>query len=286
LNPTLGGIWCWRSGSRLGLIAMFQAYFDDSGTNADSEIAVAACYISTNRGWDEFTAEWDEARWQEGFEAFHMAEFVAPREHNHQPFCKWDDTKKDHVYGRLAKIINDNKRIGIASAVPKRAYDSVPERIRNYHGREHYTFAVRMCLLRIAAWRESSGISLPMQYVFDWEMGRKRKEIENIWNNMHESWEKRFGIEPEGYSFQRRHQFKPLQSADILAWQMNNHMRKIFPVGHDSLDVLHPGFQVLREDQEMDLGFFTEEQIKLWVRKIDEDESTGGPYRRGWPRNA
>jgi len=263
------------------LIAMFEVYFEDSGTHPGSEIAIAACYVSTKRLWDEFTKEWDNARWEEGFEAFHMAHFLAPKEHGHKPFCDWDNTKKDHVYSRLAKIVNENKRIGIAIAVPKKSYDAVPERIRNYHGHEHYTFAVRMCLLRIAEWRYKCGITLPIQYIFSWEMGRKRKEIESIWENMHPSWQERFGIEPEGVSFQHHEHFKPLQAADILAWQMNNHMRKIWPLGHDTLDVLHHGFRVLREDQEMDLGFFTEEQVQKWVKRIDEDELTNGPYRLG-----
>jgi hypothetical protein len=262
------------------LIAMFEVYFDDSGTHPQSEIAIAACYISTKRLWDEYVNEWNYVLAEEQCgEAFHMTEFVAKPEHGHKPYCDWDNTKKDRVYARLAKIINDNKRVGIASAVPKKAYDAVPERIRNYHGHEHYTFAVRMCLMRIAEWREKCGITLPMQYVFSWEMGRKRKEIESIWENMHESWQKRFGIEPDGISFQHHEHFKPLQAADILAWQMNNHMRKILPLGHDNMDVLHSGFQVLREDQEMDLGFFTEDQIQKWVERINADEQTGGPYR-------
>jgi hypothetical protein len=59
---------------------MYEAYFDDSGSNAQSEIAIAACYVSTRRSWVEFVNEWDLARHQEGFDTFHMAEFVAPGE--------------------------------------------------------------------------------------------------------------------------------------------------------------------------------------------------------------
>ena len=217
------------------LIAMFTAFFDDSGIHKDSEIAVAACYVSTNRGWGEFVKQWDNARWEEGFDVFHMAEFVAKPDQGHKPFCDWSNTKKDHVYNRLADIVNDNKRIGIACAVPKEAYDAIPEAIRDYHGHEHYTFAVRTCLRHIGDWREKSGITLPMRCVFDWQMANdeKRKEIGKIFAVMHETWEKRFGIEPGGYSFEHKDKFKPLQAADILAWQMNNHMRKILPIGHD-----------------------------------------------------
>ncbi|MGB7554661.1 MAG: hypothetical protein WBM04_09815 [Candidatus Korobacteraceae bacterium] len=255
------------------LIAMFEAYFDDSGTDHNSEIAVAACYVSTKRGWDDFVKAWDNARWEEGFEAFHMADFLAPSEQQRKPWCEWDDTKKDHVYKRLANIVNENKRIGIAAAVPKSIWDSTPEHIRQCYGREHYTFAVRYCILRIAEWRKKSLISLPVQYVFDWEMEKtpKRIEISKILDTMAEypSVAQAIGLELGGYGFQHKEKFKPLQAADILAWQMRNHMRKIWPLGHDDPELCHPGFRQLREDQEMNLVFFTEENIHKFVRDAD-----------------
>lgn len=266
-----------RSGTDF-LIAMYEVYFDDSGTSVQSETVIAACYVSTKRGWDMFVSEWDTARLQEGFDVFHMAEFVAPREQGHKPWCGWDNAKKDHVYKRLATIINENKRIGVATALPKAVYDTVPDRIREHYGKEHYTFAVRMCLNRVAEWREKSLISLPMQYVFDWEKPGTPKHIEisELFNTVHEKLRPLFGLDGGGYSFQHRNHYKPLQAADILAWQMNNHMRKILPLGQDSHDVLHPGFRILREDQEMDLGFFSESTIKKWVERIEKYESEHG----------
>lgn len=260
---------------------MFEAYFDDSGTDENSDIAIAACYISTKRGWDDFVKAWDDARWEEGFDIFHMAEFVAPREHGHKPFCEWDDEKKKHVFARLAKIINENKWIGVASAVPKRIWDNTPERIRQQYGREHYTFAVRMCMMRIVDWRAKSLVRLPIRYIFDWEMSSspKRNEISTILNIIaqHPRAGPMFGVEPEGYSFEHKDVFKALQAADILAWQMRCHMRKIFPLGHDDEALCHDGFRLLRENQHLDLGFFTQEQIDNFVAKNDELERTHGP---------
>ena len=66
---------------------MFTAYFDDSGTDGNSDIAIAACYVSTKRGWDDFVEAWDRVRYEEGFDVFHMAEFVAKREMGHKPWC-------------------------------------------------------------------------------------------------------------------------------------------------------------------------------------------------------
>jgi hypothetical protein len=263
-------------------LAMFTVYFDDSGTHSSSEIAVAACYISTDKSWGRFVKAWDDARWEEGFEAFHMANFAAKPEMGHEPFCRWDNVKKDHVYGRLAKIINDNKWIGIAAAVPTKSYDLVPERHREYHGRTHYAFAVRACMQRIAEWRRRYSVTVPMQYIFDWtEKGLpEREEIEDIWGKggllRYPKWEQEYGMQVDGCNFKRKETFKPLQAADILAWQMNNHVRKVMPLGRDDMDSLHFGFEMLRTDQEMCLGFYTEEQISQWVKNLDEYEATHG----------
>jgi hypothetical protein len=57
----------------------FEVHFDDSGTDANTPVAVAACYISSKEQWDEFVRNWDEVRETEGFDVFHMCEFVARR---------------------------------------------------------------------------------------------------------------------------------------------------------------------------------------------------------------
>jgi hypothetical protein len=181
----------------------------------------------------------------------------------------------------LAKIINDNKRIGIACAVPKKAYDDVlPDDLKEIYGKEHYTFAVRMCLNLILEWREKSLIRLPMQYIFDFETkhSEKRIEIEQMFDTLHDSWREKFGIEGTGYAFQPKKEFKPLQAADILAWQMNNLMRKIPPDGEETEGMAHPNFMKLRTDQEMDLGFFTHSQLEKWVKRNLEFKAKSGMY--------
>jgi hypothetical protein len=260
---------------------MFTAYFDDSGTDGNSDIAVAACYVSSKKGWDDFVEAWDRARYEEGFDSFHMAHFLAPREQKKKPWCDWDDSKKKRVYERLGRIINENKRVGISMAVPKALWDATPERVRRHYGRQHYTFAVRMCFNRIVQWRSKSMIRLPIRYTFDWEMQNtpKREEItriiELIGKSQNQAVADMLGLEsPQGYSFEHEEDFKPLQAADILAWQMRSHMRKIWTLGHDDVSLCHPGFHLLREDQEMELGFFTKDQIDKLVEHFDRVNET------------
>jgi hypothetical protein len=262
-------------------IAVYETYFDDSGTSSTSDMAIAACYVSTEGGWRRFVKEWDAARYEEGFDYFHMSAFRAPRTQGEKPWCDWDDAKKDRVYKRLTSIINDNKRIGIATAVPKSAYDLVPEKIRRYYGREHYTFALRICLIEIHLWRERIRNFLPMQYFFDWETpgSLKRREITTAFEDMHPDYQKMFGLDTGGFGFQKKECFKPLQAADILAWQTHKYIPKIYPNNETQEDVntkMHWGFGLLRRGQDLRMQFLTPSTIDAWVERLLKFEAEHG----------
>jgi hypothetical protein len=260
---------------------MYVAYLDDSGTHRESDIAVAGCYVSTESGWRAFTREWNEIANDEGFDDFHMARFVAPSSQGHEPWCNWDRIKKDRVFRRLARVINENKRIGIGVALPKSVYDQgVPERIRDHYGHEHYTFAVRMCLMQIHLWRHQSNNVLPVKYVFDWETPgtSKYREITRLMTTIHPNLQPLFGLDTGGFCFESRRVAKPLYAADILAWQMNSHIRKIYPRDESEEDLreLHPGWRLLRENQDLTLGFYTPSNIRAWLDRLLEFERDHG----------
>jgi hypothetical protein len=128
---------------------MYEMYTDD--THADHPLAIAACYISTKRGWEEFAYELEQIKSSEGFECFHMVDYVAKPERQIKPYCDWDGAKRERVYRRLVKAINQNKRIGLGIAVPKEVFDRVvptlPGPLRKKCGKNHFAFAVKMLLV-------------------------------------------------------------------------------------------------------------------------------------------
>jgi hypothetical protein len=92
---------------------MFTLYCDDSGTHAGSDVAVAACYISTAAQWTEFARNWDEVEAKEHFGVFHMADFVDRYEQFASP--EWANQKKrDRTIGALVNIIKTRVRIGFS----------------------------------------------------------------------------------------------------------------------------------------------------------------------------
>ncbi len=56
-------------------------------------------------------------------------------------------------------------------------------------------------------------------------------------------------------------------------------MRKIYPKGEteqSDLKKLHPGFRLLRQDQELQLGFFSPSNIQAWLDRIVAFEKAHG----------
>ncbi len=256
----------------------FEIYWDDSGTHKQSPIAVATCYVATKEQWERFELDWDEARQRGGFDVFHMADFMATPGNKGKPFWDWDKNKKNQVYFRIANIINNRVRMGFAVAVPKNAYDLyAPDRFRREYAKGHYAFAVKCCMGMVGKWHETYAKGQGIKYVFD-KMGKGCGEIQDIWKMAaQEPIEAgKCGLCPDGYSFQSKRDFNPLQAADILAWNM--YAAILDGPKHGRPAYLRPYFKVLTEGRPMGIGFFDEQEMKSFFDQQKEYESrTGKP---------
>lgn len=253
-----------------------EMYWDDSGTHDGSPIAIAACYVADSEQWTHFVRNWDEARKDEGFDSFHMADFMAKPEIGKQPFCEWGQSKKNRVYSRLATIINTRVRIGFGFGVPVPAFDKyVPEHIKREVCPDAFTFAVQSIFSLITEWYVRYGQGKAIQYVF--ENRPKMGKVRQLWDVLkeHRSIARDLGFNanaPDGFSFQSPKLFKPLQAADMLAWNMNAHMRDVVLRGLPDVENVKPYFDLLRRDRPMRLGFLSEEQVKTAVKTLENTE--------------
>jgi hypothetical protein len=268
-------------------LAMFdmEIYWDDSGTHDSSPIAVAACYVADSSQWTHFARNWDDARKEEGFDWFHMKDFMAKPEKQKDPFCNWDRTKKNHVYSRLASIINTRTRMGFGFGVPVPAFDKyAPEHFKREICPDAFTFAVSCTMSLVSDWYSAYGQGKAIQYVFEDRPGMGK--VKQIWDLLKEApvISESLGAKPnapDGFSFQNPRYFKPLQAADMLAWNLNSHLRDVILKGLPDRDpYVRPYFLQLRNDRPMRLGFLTEEQMKASFETLDETERETGlrPY--------
>jgi hypothetical protein len=90
---------------------------------------------------------------------------------------------------------------------------------------------------------------------------------------------------PGGVSFQSARFFKPLQSADVLAWNMRNHMENVVLKGlRDEPPNIHPYFDKLRLNRPVRLSFLWDHQVKGSFENMKDYEKAKGERAYRLPR--
>lgn len=270
------------------LPADYEVYFDDSGTDDKSPVAIAACYVATKDQWDHFTRNWNEIKKLEGFEYFHMTDFMCDQRAGVKPYCEWDEDKRKRVYRKLSTLITIRARMGFALTVGKKDYDElIPEEMRKYGGRSHYVWAARILMGDIARWRAKWGIKRPMQYVFSETPKGKgtRGEILDLMDELKDNplATEEYGLVKDGLGFQDMRVFPPLQAADILAWNMLDHHLNVMTVSDkDDVRDCSRWFRQLRQCVGTNFGFLTRKQMEEFSQRIEDHKNKTGryPHRR------
>lgn len=207
-------------------------YFDDSGTDAGSEIAVASCYLGHVEQWSALSRNWDEINQQEHFGVFHMADFVGKQ----KQFSDWPKAKCDRTIRKLISVIRTRAEHAFSACIVKDAYDQYilgDSVLRRKSYKNHYSAAIHMCMAHIAQWRKKRQRLEPIQYVFD-QMSKGRGEIDAMFQTVMSGGVdglESYGVYGkklrDGWSFQSKAMVIPLQAVDIWAYENFRYMRDI-----------------------------------------------------------
>jgi hypothetical protein len=198
-------------------LAFFKVYLDDSGTDPNQPVAIAAALIIPAQQIARLSSAWDTLKEKERFSCLHISEFAARNPKSE--FADWDDRKREHVAARVRQIIKKFSVKALSFSVRKSDYDELmPGEMKKFAGRYHYTWAIRYVLALTEEWFNSHEVADPLEYIFD-NVGKKntdpaRVEIENV---MEQAEEGAAGLYAH-YSFRPRCEWAALQCADVLAW--------------------------------------------------------------------
>ena len=144
----------WRE-VNLVMSKVFTAYIDDSGTDPAQAVAIATALIVPAKQIIALEKEWDALKKKWGFGCFHMAEFSAKNPKYESKFGSWNSDEHAQVFTKVRQIAKKYGVMTISFAVYKKDYDEVvPDELKKYAGRFHYSWAVRMFIARIHKWRE------------------------------------------------------------------------------------------------------------------------------------
>jgi hypothetical protein len=198
---------------------LFTAYIDDSGTDPVQEVAIATGLIIPAAKIVALDNEWGRLKKKWGFKCFHMSAFSARNGKEEPQFAKWNDYQHKKVYELVRKITKKYGVMTVSFAVNKKDYDEVvPDELKRFAGRFHYSWAVRQFISYIHEWRKRHSASAPLQYVFDWitQGDPRRVEIDEI---MEQAEFLSGGTgEYKDYAFADDCKVPGLQCADMLAW--------------------------------------------------------------------
>ena len=109
-----------------GVFVMLRAYFDDSGSHADSEIVAIGGLVGTTAQWEEFERRWkaqlaNPLPGKPGLRKFHLSACNA----QDGEFADYTDVECDAVTHDFRQILIESRVTSTSSAIDKRAWDEL-----------------------------------------------------------------------------------------------------------------------------------------------------------------
>ena len=212
-----------------GWLAMLRAYFDDSGTHDPSDIVLLAGIFGTE--WQLSTLD---RLWKEHLERplsgrkpplkrFHMYDC----QNSLGEFVGWSRTETDYYCHQLRTAIIDSHVSGYGTACARKDWDDlVTGDIRANVG-DSEGFCVRNCFIKSIAWAQHNTFDPEMTFVFD---NRPHRQREN--KVIFDAFQRVIGLPSlVGIAFLTSHKVRPLQAADMIAWELYQHAGDILIEG-------------------------------------------------------
>jgi len=189
---------------------MFRAYFDESGTAADSFVTCVAGYLFEPEQCLRFDAEWRDILDTAGIKRFHMVECA----HRSGEFRGRSDAECDAVARQLIGVIKRRARLGIVASLCEADFPHDSTSISGWG----YVFCLNWCITGVSAWADAKNFDGKISYFF--EAGHDRQGLANrTMIDLQKSPILMAGSRYHSHRFIGKNDARPIQAADLLAWQ-------------------------------------------------------------------
>lgn len=200
------------SGAKLRVLLMLDAYFDDSGTDAESRVAVLAGYLGPAEEWTVLEAEWNAVLRREDLTFYRTADC----NHSQGQFDGWPSPRRNALHREMVEIITRRQLvpIGIACKV-----------LTPFASRVPWTWEFEACFVRVIEWVGEYMRKLPAGEQVSMLIERKEEAeatLVAIYNqlmtpeNLGEF--RPYFAGPPG--FRPKEGYPQVQAADVLAYEM------------------------------------------------------------------
>jgi hypothetical protein len=201
---------------------MMEAYFDESGTHANSPVMCVAGYLFTEEQALHLDREWAETLTEFGLSCFHMADCA----HGVKEFSNLDGKKRTELVIRLVGIIKRRMEIGIAVSISETDFGRIDA--PNWERGGPYALAALQVLAAVVSWADKYSYTGKISYFF--EAGHKHQSLTNNAINLLRERDQKRGanyLRYHSHTFAGKTDLRPLQAADLLAYEWQKELRRI-----------------------------------------------------------
>jgi Protein of unknown function (DUF3800) len=201
------------------LVAFVEAYFDESGSHAGSSVLCVAGYLFEKDKCVQLDIEWQAVLERYDLPFFRMSACAGGGD----PFDKL--TMEDRIAAETAmiEIIKRHAIKGSVVATQETVYNEYMTGADVFGSA--YSWCCFMCLIGVAAWAEKTKFKGDVAYFF--EAGHaSQKQTNELMNHIATLPSMRRDFHYVSHAFVNKAKVRPVQAADILAWQGAKKMKE------------------------------------------------------------
>jgi hypothetical protein len=216
---------------------MLTAYFDDSGTHAQSEIVLVGGICGTEWQLKSLDRMWAKllerplCGRKRSLRRFHMTECQDSR----GEFERWNRAETDHFCYQLGTAIIESGVSAYGIACTRKDWDDlITGDVRAIFGSAEQ-MCIRNCFVQAIKWAEDTTFDRHMTFVFDNRPSHIQTDAQVV---SHAFENGRVGedgrpLSPQitGTAFLNSYQVRPLQAADLIAWELYQFANDIYAHG-------------------------------------------------------
>jgi hypothetical protein len=259
------------------LVAFLECYFDESGSHDGSPVLCVAGYL-----FEKDQCKILDLKWKEVLDRYQLPYFrMSACAHGQKPFDNLSPQQCIDVEKEMIQLINQHALLGVALAVNEHDYNVLFEG-KNPAG-SPYSFACWQILAGIRAWIMKNQFRGEVAYFF--EAGHaSQPEANTLMHRIFKNESLRRGYCYAGHGFVDKVKVRPVQTADILAWQQATQVKRWLNNDHR----MRADFRALTTNPRHELFIGNRETLggviayQRWVQGLPIYNGITGRYGASW----
>lgn len=244
---------------------MIAAYFDDSGTSPNNDVAAVGGYLGTKYQWDQFVTHWPRLLNDYGVEQMHRTDL----ENLRGEFTVekgWSPSRRNEFVRKAQRLIKRYTYVAVGSAVIKKDFQEVmPEPVRKFFGGA-YGWCVHECHIAASKWCDKAKHREPIDWVFEagtegsGQIGfyfQKCSEIPWVSEVLR--------VKTNGWAFRNKNTI-PLQAADVVAYEIFKQVQNQI-VEKGKRNVRLSALDLFREKDKPYMKYWHRDRLLRWLNE-------------------